>query len=100
MSNDVEPYNIDEEIEATFQELFGENQHQEKVSEEQSSKLIEIIRKKREKTLMDSFFSTMEKSQIVRVLYSILKSSRSFLLKKQSIAENTFQYVTLRVIRH
>lgn len=51
MSNDVEPYNIDEEIEATFQELFGENQHQEKVSEEQSSKLIEIIRKKREKTL-------------------------------------------------
>ena len=43
MSNDVEPYNIDEEIEATFQELFGENQHQEKVSEEQSSKLIEII---------------------------------------------------------
>lgn len=56
MSNDVEPYNIDEEIEATFQELFGENQHQEKVSEEQSSKLIEIIRKKREKALMDSFF--------------------------------------------
>ena len=49
MSNDVEPYNIDEEIEATFQELFGENQHQEKVSEEQSSKLIEIIRKKEKK---------------------------------------------------
>lgn len=63
MSNDVEPYNIDEEIEATFQELFGENQHQEKVSEEQSSKLIEIIRKKEKNIDGFLFFQQWRKAR-------------------------------------
>lgn len=57
MSNDVKTYNLDEELEAKFEELFGENPRKENISTEQASRLIEVIRKKREKSVVDSFFS-------------------------------------------
>lgn len=57
MSNDGKPYNLDDELSVKFKELFGEKPQKENVSADPPSKLIELIRKKREKSVMDSFFS-------------------------------------------
>lgn len=57
MSNNGKPYNLDDELSVKFKELFGEKPQKENVTAEPPSKLIELIRKKREKSVMDSFFS-------------------------------------------